>query len=281
MFAVPSAHIVVAHEEDEQPPPLKFYPSGARDLKDATAYISARADAYRGKAILAMNRLLMYFKVVLNTPNIVLFGRHPSFYCNNPDWLGPTGKPVQHGLISGLFTMSPEPGNRLLDQKCLTPAREKALTRALGRDLKVTPAQEFLAEAWSSLKTGRLVRATLEMAIACEVGIKHTFFDETTPAGAAYAYLEGNRRVNVRVIELLDGAAQEAFGESFKAKNPLDYEHLDQLFQCRNKIAHRAVPQYRDAKKNLTKLDKDTLKKWWASVDELFTWLVAKRGRMP
>ena len=107
-------------------------------------------------------------------------------------------------------------------------------------------AREFFTDAQTSIKNGNTRRAVLELAIAREVATKLAFFKTATPAGAAFEYLENKRKVNVRVIDLLDEPAQEAFSNSFKQTHSVAHKSLENRFRARNRVAHRAVAQYRD-----------------------------------
>ena len=119
------------------------------------------------------------------------------------------------------------------------------------------------------------------MAIACEVAIKQTFFKAATPAASAFEYLEDKGKVHLRAIDLLHGPALDAFSTSFKDSYPTEYEHLDYLFRCRNKIAHRALAQYRDDANVVHSIDRTTLEIWWQSIERLFHWLQSTTGQLP
>jgi hypothetical protein len=77
----------------------------------------------------------------------------------------------------------------------------------------------------------------------------------------------------VRVIDLLHGPALEAFSSSFKDTYPVEYQHLDYLFRCRNKVAHRALAQYRDEAGVVQFINRNILETWWQSIERLFQWL--------
>jgi len=114
------------------------------------------------------------------------------------------------------------------------------------------------------------------LAIACEVAVKQVFFAKSSIAGEAYEYLESKRKVEVSVPELIDGAAKQAFGESFKTAHSPEFKSISYLFQCRNKIAHRGEAWYRDERGTRHEIDRDTLATWWQSVENLLGWLADK-----
>jgi len=169
--------------------------------------------------------------------------------------------------------------NSRRSQRTLQESDIAILTTALENERKeVSSAREFLSDCQTSIVEGNYPRGVLEMAIACEVAIKQAFFFDKTPAGAAFEYLESKQHVEFPVVEFLHGPAQAAFSESFKTKNPKDYQNLEFLFRCRNKIAHRAAAYYSDGKTN-KEIDRETLEQWWITVDKLFAWLDKHTGR--
>jgi hypothetical protein len=92
--------------------------------------------------------------------------------------------------------------------------------------------------------------------------------------GTAFDYLEDKSKIRVRTIELIHGVAQEAFGKSFMIDHAKDYENIDHLFRCRNKVAHRGELVFRVGDTKIT-ADAKRIETWWASVDALIQWLSA------
>ena len=103
--------------------------------------------------------------------------------------------------------------------------------------------------------------------------VKRTFFAKASPAGAAFDYLEDKAKVSVRVLELLDVIAEEAFSRSYRKENGADYQYIDQLFRCRNKIAHRGELLFRDDHGATVQVDAKTVGIWWLAVANLKDWL--------
>ena len=115
----------------------------------------------------------------------------------------------------------------MVGEKDFTADHDARLQDVLQNDISIELHQEFLADAQTSIVNGSLCRAILEMAIACEVAVKQLFFTESTPAGAAYEYLERKGRVNIPTIDLIHSVAKEVFGESFKDVHSDAYVHVD------------------------------------------------------
>ena len=133
--------------------------------------------------------------------------------------------------------------------------------------------EELLSDAQAAILQKNCRRGLLELAIACEIAIKQKFFRKKTPAGDIFEYLEDSRRLNVPAKELIDGGAKQAFGTSFKEEFSSDYQNIDFLFRCRNKIAHRGEIKYKDNSGTIHNVDEATIKKWWVSVAILLDWL--------
>jgi hypothetical protein len=146
------------------------------------------------------------------------------------------------------------------------------LQRALCRKYVPKLHEEFLSDAQESAFQGNIRRAVLELAIACEVAVKGKFFGRST-GGRTLDYLKDQRNVQVRVLELVDRAAREVFGESFKDSKATAYTDLDYLFQCRNKVAHRGRPVFRDERGTMQTATVELLERWLNSARVLFVWM--------
>jgi hypothetical protein len=195
----------------------------------------------------------------------------------NPRWLGKDGEELESGLIAITAIIPPGPGPSLLGELDFTEIEDEDLQVVLKNGLEVETFQEFLSDAQESIRTKKFSRAVLELAIACEVAVKQAFFARATPSGSAFEYLEDRGRIHIKMVELLDGAARQAFGESFKDVERTAYGHIDFLFRCRNKVAHKGVGIYRDDNGTEHKVNKQTLEKWMASVHTLMRWIFKYR----
>lgn len=272
--------VCVTRDEKEAPLSLPKNSYGGRDLSERSKWIRTRQDDYKKVALRATNRLFIFFKYVQRTPDLQLLREHTEGLLN-PTWTDDSGEKVETGIVAIECTFLASSGRQLLGERAFTHADDEALRDALQSDQDVTRAQEFLSNAQTSIVEKNYGRAVLEMAIACEVAIKQAFFKAATPAGAAFEYLERKRKVDLRSIELLHGPALEAFSASFKEIYPTEYQHLDNLFRCRNRVAHRALAQYRDDTGVLHSVDRKNLEIWWQAIEQLFQWLQSATGQPP
>ncbi len=270
-FGISTIEISVSRDEEEEPPPIKTTPEG-RDLSERARYFESRYSSYQEVALTALNRLIRYFKYKLRNPGLHEFGEHhPDI--QNPAWTNKAGEPVEPGHMRFVVTSLPGSSDPSLGAKPLTPINDADLQRALEAEFVPKLYEKLLSTAQEAILASDLHRAVLEMAIGCEVAVKSAFFGSVTAAASAFEYLEDRGRVRVRVTELVDGAAKEAFGQSFKDVDQPDYENIDYLFRCRNKVAHRGEAIFRDDAGVSHPADRTTVRKWWASVGKLMSWL--------
>jgi len=264
--------VSISSDEDSTPPEVPTLEKGGRDFKDRASWFGKRADEYSRIAIEAANRVIRFFKYEMRTPRLREFSKVNSDF-SNPLWTNRNGKELETGRIEFVVTVLSPPGPGLLGEKDFTEAEDVKLRSALQSNLDIEMNMDFLSDAQTSVINGKLRRAILEMAIACEVAVKGVFFSKSTTAGAVYEYLEDNRQVHVRVIDLINGAAKVAFGQSFKDLDPDAYKNIDFLFRARNKVAHRGERIYRDDGGTEYHVDRPTLEAWWESVDKLMNWI--------
>ena len=262
----------VSRDEKEEPPALPTNSQGGRNFVERSNWIGAREKDYKKAALVVINRLITFFKYDQRTPDLQRLNEQFEGF-NNPTWTDANGQEIESGIYTIVGTFLIASGAELLGQRNFTEADDNALRDALQSDHDVSVARQLLSEAQTSVLNGNYRRGVLEMAIACEVAIKQAFFKAATAAGSAFEYLEDKGKVHVRAIDLLHGPALEAFSTSFKESNPARYQHLDYLFRCRNKIAHRALAEYRDDGGVVHSVDRRTLELWWQSVEYLFQWL--------
>lgn len=268
----------VSREEEEEPPTVPPNPNGGRNFGERSKWIGARENDYKRAALVGINRLITFFKYDQRTPDL----QHLHEYFKglyNPTWSDQDGHTVESGRHTGVGALLSESG--VLGERNFTKNDDHALHDALQSDQEVSVARQLLSDAQSSVLSGNYRRGVLEMAIACEVAIKQAFFKAATPAGSAFEYLEDKGKVHLRAIDLLHGPALEAFSTSFKDSNPAEFQHLDYMFRCRNKVAHRALAEYRDDVGVLHSIDRKTLELWWQSVECLFQWLKITTGQVP
>lgn len=269
-------NISISRDEDSAPPDIIITEKGGRDFTDRVAWFDKQSNEYRRIAAIAVNRVIRFFKYEMKTPHLREFSMYaPEF--NNAHWTDMVGKKIEGGLIELTANPLSRPGLGLLGEKDFTEDEDTKFINAFQNDLDIEIHREFLSDAQTSVHNDKLSRAILEIAIACELAVKGAFFAKATTAGAAYDYLEDKSRVHVKVIELIDGAAKVAFGQSFKDVDPKAYTHIDFLFRARNKVAHRGERTYRDDGGTEYQVDRPTLEAWWASVDTLMKWIDTHR----
>jgi hypothetical protein len=160
-----------------------------------------------------------------------------------------------------------------LGARKLTPADLPELQSFLSAPIEPPLAVTLLSDAQAAWFEGSLRRSVLELAICTEVLVKRRFFAKSSPAGAAFDYLEDKAKISVRVLELLDSVAEEAFACSYKKQEPAYYQKIDHLFRCRNKIAHRGELAFRDDSGKTIGVDAPLVETWWHAVENLRQWL--------
>lgn len=265
------AQIIVSRNEAELPPPVLPNERGQLDYTVQTEYFLNKTKEFGHVAREAINRIIRFFRFSLKTPLLQEFpDGHPHF--SNPKWTNAKNKVV--GKSGIVITSIRVPGlHGELGVKKLNSKMLGALESFLTDPIAPTLTEQLLSDAQSAWFEDNLRRAILELAIACEVAVKRRFFADDSPAGAAFDYLEDKAQVNVRVLELMDRVALEAFGRSFKAQHPNDYLNIDYLFRCRNKVAHRGELSFRDDTGKETTVNKKVVATWCNSAVVLKEWL--------
>ena len=248
---------------------------GHLDYTIQEEYFEKRTDQFAKIAREAINRMIGFFRFSLHTP--LLRESSADHQCfRNPDWTDQDDKII--GKAQLVFVVERVPGLwGELGVKKLTPDRLGALVEFLARPTDPSLTAQFLSEAQSAWFEGNLRRSVLELGIACEVAVKRLFFSTESPAGAAFDYLEDKGKVNIRVIELADKVAQEAFGRSYRIESPNDYMNIDNLFRCRNKVVHRDELTFKDDHGNFIAVDANIVASWSASVAALAEWITTLR----
>lgn len=181
--------------------------------------------------------------------------------------------------VKGIIAARPTPGlHGELGAERLSPSTLPDLRQFVAHPSNPTLMDELLSDAQSAWFEGGLRRSVLELAICVEIMVKRKFFAKASPAGAAFDYLEDKAKISVRVLDLLDSVAQEAFGESYRNADAKNYRNIDNLFRCRNKVAHRGELNFRDDTGGTVVVDRTTVEAWWHSVVHLKRWLASVGG---
>lgn len=270
-FTVSRIQLIISKPESITPPSVVIK-GGNKDYRVRYQYFQERLPQYKEIALEVLNRLIYFFKYTLKNPLLKNLSIHEADL-QNPKWIDENDQVLHDRTINFVLTGIPGFHSTSFGVKRFTSSNDTDLISALKEPIKPELYEELLYDAQTAIFQDNLRRGILELAIACEVFIKQTFFSESSTARAVYEYLEDKRRISTSVIELLHGASKEAFGESFKEIHCDEYDDIDYLFRCRNKIAHRGVAIFKDKSAKMQTVDGKILEKWWNSVEVLFEWL--------
>ncbi len=230
-----------------------------------------------------LNRLIRFFKYEKRHPNLRPlyfsdFLSQEQQFCN-PTWQTLDGQALTVSatpLTSGIITI---PGLGLLRDdlfgiQAFTADEAPKLEQYLSSTNHIISlSEQLLSDAQSAALANNVRRAVLELAIAIEVFVKSAFFNQEKAVESVFEYLMDKVRETVKVTELLDSASLKVFGESFKTASRESYRHLDHVFRCRNQVAHKGEPRYRDDSGAWHEADQELLLKWWEAAIEMFAWL--------
>jgi len=263
--------IEISRRENEALPDVIVKPDGMRDMTGLDEYLRLRLPEYQKAALEIANRILHFFQYSLYTPLVRPIAEWNQSL-HNPTWFDKSGRELCGGTRT--IVGQPIPGRRgELGARKLTPVELPELQSFIAAPTEPPLAVTLLSDAQTAWFEGSLRRSVLELAICTEVLVKRRFFSKTSPAGAAFDYLEDKAKVSVKVLELLDAVAEEAFGFSYKKQEPAHYREIDHLFRCRNKIAHRGELSFRDDTGKATNVDAPIVETWWHAVENLRQWL--------
>jgi hypothetical protein len=227
-----------------------------------------------------VNRLTTYFRYRNGNP---FLRRLNAGHMDSWEWFDGAGTLLHtesRGLIMDRFPGGPDAPNSL-GSKSFKRSQAPELVEALLTPLDLSVAYELRAQAQEAIFEGKGFLAVLLLAVSSEVSIKTAFFRRDSIASDAFDYLEEKRQVEVSPVELVNKVAKRAFGQSFAEYNQNAFDSLDNLFRCRNKIAHRAKATFRDKKENQTWPTAQSLVEWWNTVTTLQAWLESKCGTLP
>jgi hypothetical protein len=271
-WATSNVRICTTRNEDITAP-IPQTIDGRTSYEERRRYFEKLKPAYQQAAWEVLDRAIRFFKYHLHNPNLLSVNPYARDF-QNPVWIDESGNEIQNNAGYGILTPLPSLGS--FGVRSLSRHDDQDLMNSLKNPISTDLIEELLSDAQSAAFQGNLRRSALETAIACEIVVKQTFFAKETPSGAAYEYLEDNRKVHVTILELINFVAKKAFGKSFKDDEMPHYKNIDSLFQCRNKVAHRGELKYKDESGMLRPVDKDKLAEWWSSVEILRAWLLAK-----
>jgi len=262
-----------------------------RDEKDApplkeegkllqSQYLSQRSGEYGEAAREALNRIIKFFKYKLRNPFLQEFQPgHRSFADGYAKWSELSGNILGEAIRTFVYERVPGESGELSVKK-LRPELISDLQAAMEEPIEPTLTEQILSDAQTAIFKKNFRRAVIELAIACEISVKRSFFSLDSPAGAAFDYLEDRSKVKVTVIEMIHKVALEAFGVSFKKDHPKQHECIDHLFRCRNKVAHRGELILRDDQDLKKTVDYELISEWWEAVNILLEWLKVQTGNL-
>lgn len=269
-YRIQALEIVVSRNETDACPDVVVNADGTRDLTGQGAYLRSKRPAYQKAARETANRILSFFQYSLFTPLV----RPVSPWnqsLHSPTWLDASGKELRGDYV---VIAEPVPGvNGELGVRKLTQEILPELQNFLATPAEPSLALALLSDAQTAWFEGGLRRSVLELAICTEVMVKRRFFAKDTAAGAAFDYMEDKAKVSIRVLDLIDAVAEEAFGASYKKQESSWFQKIDYLFRCRNKIAHRGELSFRDDLGRKVSVDAPQIAEWWCAVANLKDWL--------
>jgi len=224
----------------------------------------------------AVKRTIKYFKYALMNPLLEQIP-YSSQYFNSPSWFDEYGNEIKPGASIVSIKNSAGFGSCDFGIRPLTAELEPELEKAIENELKPELTEELLSDAQAAIFQNNYRRAVLEMAMACELAIKRTYFSKSTAAGRAHEFMEDRQKISMNITDYIDGVAEFALGETFlKATSKGDFINIQHLFRGRNKIVHRGDLVFRDDKNKEHRIDHAVLVRWWISVEKLFAWLDKK-----
>ena len=242
---------IILSKEVGEIPKIPKTEQGGRDFTDVGSYFDEKKKEFSPLANEIYNRLIKYIKYVLKQPymNTAAIDRDQLL---NPSWSDSDGN--NYGCPSVIMhaEVIPVMDGKSLGSTSLKPNHETAI---FSNDIR---------------------RGVFEMALVCELSSKRKYFDDGGVAGLAFDYFEDKAKIRITVLELISSVAEEVFGESFKSVSADDYENIDYLFRCRNKIAHKGKVAFKDKNGAWVYPDINLVKNWFESVENLLSWLSSK-----
>ena len=267
---VTGLQVTCGRDEDEAPPQPAPTSSGGKDYTVQADYFDTREGEYATATMRALDRFFAFLRYSLHQPSFGPVRSHRTEF-GNPTWRDEADNDVGHGRIGFVVQRLPT-GFGVIP---LQQSHDSEITQRLSSDYSPELYEDFLADAQSAAFDENVSRAVVELAIACEVAIKHTFFGQTTASASALTieHLEDKNRLRLRVVELIHTTSKDVFGVSFCELHEPEYRHIEELFRCRNKVAHRGCPNFKDQDGTLHEATLDTCERWFASVRVMMNWL--------
>ena len=262
--------ISVSRNETEDPPAIQITRNGIKDYTPRVPYFEQRSAEYSRVASLVLHNAITFLRFQLRQPLLRALNEIKQ-HLSNPEWSDASGNKIDPGMST--VVVPPVPGIRnQFGVVKLERKHAKLLLSTLTKTKQPSLHAEILSDAQAAAFDGNIRRAVLELAIACEVFAKHTFFGSDGKASQVFEALEDRGKANVRVLDLIDIGGNAVMGKSFRILDINAYTDIDHLFRARNKVAHRGEAVFRDDKGHLHTVDAKLLNQWWRSVEKLFDW---------
>ena len=270
-FGVTKINFYISCLHDEDIPPIKVK-EGERDFSLRAKYFEQLEKRYHLIVKESFNRFISFFKYDLNQPLLKLSDENNPIF-NKPEWFDEKGGEIDPGIRHFCVSLCRSEHYIKTGAIEFTSKFDKKLIKRLQGPIETKLYKELLSDAQTAFFSNNHRRAIIEMAIACEIAVKHKFFFESEKTGVIFNYLEDKNKINIRVLELIGDVAKYAYGKSFKKTNDKDFQNIDYLFRSRNKVAHRGEIYFKDDGGNTITPDKTRLHDWWNSIYVLFRWL--------
>lgn len=262
--------VSVTRDESSSPPEIGATAGGGRDFTSRASYLRVRLIDYSRVARRVLNNVLSFVRFDLHQP-LVGGLDEASVELANPVW----SDEHRHSIDARahIFIVRVARGERSeFGVVKFERKHEKAFRAALTKPRSPRLHEEILADAQAAAFEGNFRRSVLELAIACEVFVKHTFLGTVGTAAQVYETLEDKGRLNVRILDLIEIGGTARLGKGFRDVDRDAYTDIDHLFRARNKIAHRGEAVFRDDDGRLHTVDLKIISKWWRSAHRLFEW---------
>ncbi|MFT7373924.1 MAG: hypothetical protein ACI9T9_002624 [Oleiphilaceae bacterium] len=265
---------IIAEKEVGITPDIPVSESGGRDFTDLQPYFEQKQNDYGPVLVEAFRRILSFYKYNLNQPDLDPVGFKNNKF-NSMQWFDNNGH--NYGsLVISLSTSIVGQTNRSFEVEPYRASDLELLKETLLEGSKEELQHQILSDAQSAIMGNNLRRGVFEMAVACELAVKRTFFSKQSFSGDAFEFMEDKGKVKVTVLEFVSNVAKAVFNESFRDNSPEDYKRIDYLFRCRNKIAHRGELVFRDESGDIREASHEIVREWYKSARVLIRWLESR-----
>jgi hypothetical protein len=190
-------------------------------------------------------------------------------------WLDEQGNTISSVIWGNLMEFPGLGGS--LHCSPIRPSDLPEIVSFLESDEKYSIIDELRANALDAYYKNQIETAVMMLAVSTEVAIKRAFFHVDEATGAVFDYLQDIGKLNIPPKELISNVAARAYGRNFSEEFRGDYEQIEELFRCRNKVVHSAKTQYTSLKNKLATADRNSIARWWISSANLLKWLSTLR----